>query len=208
MPNAVSYLWSTGSTDSVITVEYGGTYTVEIAVPNCFIYDTLHLAELPSPIPVLEDAWLCPEDSALFNASSPNCTYLWNTGNVDSTQYGRPVNVYTVLITNEVDCYIVDTAIAFLKATCPELYVPNSFTPDGDGINETFRPVYYQLQLTEFLIFDRWGGIVYENYGPYPEWDGTVKGRETKIDVYNWKLSYNTLDGISHVAFGTVTLVR
>lgn len=71
------------------------------------------------------------------------------------------------------------------------LFVPNAFTPDGDGLNETFKPVFqvdYEVLKYEFLIFNRWGRIVFSTKNVDVGWTGKVKGSsfEPKVGVYTW----------------------
>jgi len=92
-----------------------------------------------------------------------------------------------------------DSTTRYIQMT-PEviLYVPNAFTPDGDSYNNTFYPVLtagYNQEGYEFLIFNRWGDLIFESHTVGEGWDGTYKGKKCKDHVYTWKLtltrSYN-----------------
>lgn len=88
------------------------------------------------------------------------------------------------------------------------IYVPNTFTPNGNGDNEKFKPSIigsYDYETYKFMIFNRWGQLIY-NSNLYGEaWDGTYKGVMSKEDTYVWKLSIRLLyedrqvDYIGHV---------
>ena len=96
----------------------------------------------------------------------------------------------------------------------PELivYVPNAFTPDGDIYNNTFFPVIsggYTTENYSFLIFNRWGELIYESSEMGEGWDGSYRGKKCQDGVYTWKLnvrkSYN--DEIKEYV-GHVSLLR
>jgi gliding motility-associated-like protein len=92
------------------------------------------------------------------------------------------------------------------------LYVPNAFTPDGDSYNNSFYPVLtagYNQDDYEFLIFNRWGELIFESHTIGEGWNGTYRDHKCQDDVYTWKLvlrrSYND-DKQEYV--GHVTLLR
>ena len=93
------------------------------------------------------------------------------------------------------------------------IYVPNSFTPDGDGTNDWFGP-RFSIAVANFnlMIFDRWGGVVFETDSPYEPWTGTYKnngGDVMKDGVYAWKLKVQDINtGLNRELFGHVTLVK
>ena len=78
----------------------------------------------------------------------------------------------------------------------PAVYVPNSFTPDDDGTNDYFGPSIYGFEPVnfEFMIFNRWGEMIWYSQVPDRLWDGTVSlssGIGLALeDVYVWKLIY------------------
>jgi gliding motility-associated-like protein len=87
-------------------------------------------------------------------------------------------------------------------------YVPNAFTPNGDGINDTFFAKGYNVSKYEMTIFDRWGEKLFHTNELAGEWDGTFKGQECKNDVYVWKISVIMPDSKTKVYTGHVTINR
>ena len=72
------------------------------------------------------------------------------------------------------------------------IYVPNTFTPDGDQYNNTFFPVFppnYQLSGYSMLVFNRWGELIFESLDPEYGWDGTYNGILCQDGTYTWKIS-------------------
>jgi gliding motility-associated-like protein len=94
------------------------------------------------------------------------------------------------------------------------VYIPNSFSPNFDGINDVFMPIFTPYGLDtetyEFVIFDRWGHPVYSTRDHTKGWDGTFmnKGTETlKQDSYNYSVKYKDIDGRVYHKTGVVTLL-
>jgi len=89
---------------------------------------------------------------------------------------------------------------------------PNAFTPNGDGVNDTFKPIFLcPVASTHFRIFNRWGQKVFESRDPNAAWDGKIAGAEAASDVYGWQVEYEVLrDGVAQkrTAQGDVTLLR
>ncbi len=122
---------------------------------------------------------------------------------------GQSYNVQLVA-TNQYGC--TDTAIQTLEIKDIFLiYVPNAFTPDDDGLNETFLPVLSTnngIRNYEFWVFDRWGEVVYYTEQVGAAWDGTYRGFPSKTDVYVWKVKLRDFEGKPHEFVGHVTLLK
>jgi gliding motility-associated-like protein len=91
--------------------------------------------------------------------------------------------------------------------------VPNSFTPNSDGINDVFRPSIDNAHLLtsyHLIIYDRWGTIVFETSDPDNAWTGDVKGGNHYgiNDAYNWKLIYSAKRKEKEELNGSVVLIR
>jgi gliding motility-associated-like protein len=89
--------------------------------------------------------------------------------------------------------------------------VPNSFTPNGDGINETFEPIIFGALVIDFsfTIFDRWGEIVFSTTDHAKAWEGNYKGQKAQSDLYIWKLEVKSKYLVEKEKFmGQVRLMR
>lgn len=133
-------------------------------------------------------------------ASNDVISYLYEMGNGDSIKE-RPEFIYFYYnfgyynvgqyVENQFGCrdsiYLDQEVLK--RAT---VFIPNTFTPNADGINDEFKPVSRGLSdmLYEFTIFDRWGTMIYRTTTPNVGWDGYYKGKVAKDDAYLWKLSY------------------
>ena len=88
------------------------------------------------------------------------------------------------------------------------LYVPNAFTPDGDGINDFFEIKGEEIKEFELWIFNRWGELVYHTNEITDFWDGTYKGIPSQIDVFVWKIKYEDFQKKYGTLVGHVSLLR
>jgi len=116
-------------------------------------------------------------------------------------------------------CLVATTSFGCQDSTCSTVvideeflvYVPNAFTPDADNINEVFTPVVIgadPLQY-EFLIFNRWGELIYDSQVLGTGWDGTYKGLMVQQDVYVWRLKVvNAMNNEKHEYKGHVTILK
>lgn len=95
-----------------------------------------------------------------------------------------------------------------------KVYIPNSFSPDSDGINDIFAPLGDPLIVVEdFSIFDRWGELVYRNGGfnlgsPEIGWDGVFKDKAAAVEVYVYVITLRWPDGTHQLVKGDVLLLR
>lgn len=88
------------------------------------------------------------------------------------------------------------------------VYIPNSFTPNGDGLNDVFLIYGHSVLDVKMDIYDRWGTPIYKGVGGNGGWDGTYKNAECNVGVYNYKISYKSIDNRLHEKVGSVFLGR
>lgn len=208
-----------------------GTYTVSLTVNSpvgCEGDTTLfHLVHvLPSPS---SDFVLGPQPTDLhhpeitFGDNSSNDVIAW------SWQFPSALDAH-VNEASAVVTYPNDTAgtypvqlVVFNEHGCSDttwrnvvidgvftVFVPNSFTPNSDGVNDVFHPVVRDALSAghDLRIFDRWGIEVFATTDPRSPWDGSVNGAPPKTDVYVWKLRVrNAVDGITREFVGHVSVL-
>ncbi len=115
---------------------------------------------------------------------------------------------YVVTVTSVNGCIDHDTlhVIIFPEITA---YVPNAFTPNGDGVDDVFIPIYAGVTgLMEFSVYDRWGNKVFTTTDRNEGWDGTYKGQQSEIGAYVWMMRVRDLTGAEWLKKGDVTLIR
>ena len=89
---------------------------------------------------------------------------------------------------------------------------PNAFTPNGDAVNDVFRPLHFcPVAVTDFRVYDRWGRLVFQAQDPEQGWDGTFQGKPAPAEVYAWRVEYEAMREDGRQRFsekGDVTLLR
>lgn len=137
-------------------------------------------------------------------------------GDLISTEE-RPTHVFdetgnytiTQIVTNEFGCS--DTMIHTVEVIGSyTVYVPNAFTPDGNDRNNNFKPIMTDIvpDNYEFLIFNRWGEVIFKTNDLEGEWDGNFQGENVRDGVYIWKVFVTDNVGLEHELMGHVTLLR
>lgn len=136
----------------------------------------------------------------------PGYQYLWGNGATTNTQQIRYPGTYHVNVGNECGTTVLQTVA---KECGVDLYVPNAFTPNGDGKNDLFRlRTPHGQVLLEFRVFDRWGVEIYTSTGIMQGWDGTYKGAPQPVGSYVYFIRYKNIEGEEKMLKGAVHLLR
>jgi gliding motility-associated-like protein len=196
----VTYLWSTGSTDQYAAFVDDALVWASVFNGYCTSTDTVDVVFNPLPLPALDPSVVAcldePPHYVILDAENPDCTYLWSTGETTQLVYAKYYQPYTVIITTPLNCSIEETIL--VEEYCQSaLYLPNSFTPDGDGINELFFPTGNNIASMKLAIFDRWGELIYEGEDADAFWNGKFNGNVVKQDVYVWKVTYRFFEDVT-----------
>ena len=129
--------------------------------------------------------WSFGDDSQSTSEFSPSHTFPAE----ESGSY-----VVELVATSPLGC--TDTALVAISVEEQLIYyIPNTFTPDGDDYNQTFRPIFesgYDPYDFTMLIFNRWGELIWESHDDSVGWDGTYGGRVLQGGVYTWKIEFKT----------------
>jgi gliding motility-associated-like protein len=151
-----------------------------------------------------------------LDAGSGQAHYQWNTGDSIESIEIYSEGLYSVEMESLAGCLGSDSVYIVLHEEQPfepsqYFYIPNAFTPDGDGRNDVFRATTDESRIEdlELRIYDRWGGQVFESFSVENGWDGKKNGKECQGGVYVYKIVFS-LDGVpgNQERVGTVMLVR
>ncbi len=134
--------------------------------------------------------------STFSNEKNPRYNYT-NTG----------VFTVTLVVRNDVGCLDSIRKNIIIDADF-EFYIPTSFTPNNDGLNDVFSPAGYNILEYQMDIYNRWGELIYSTNDLTKGWDGKVNGLNALTDIYIYRI--NIKDGYSdaHEYTGKVTLIR
>ncbi|MCB0534774.1 MAG: gliding motility-associated C-terminal domain-containing protein [Saprospiraceae bacterium] len=119
---------------------------------------------------------------------------------------------YQLVVTSQSGC-TASAVVLITVNTTAEVYVPNVFSPNGDGSNDLFQLQTNQsLQNFELRIFDRWGGLLFESTDPGLGWDGTARGKPMNPGVYAYFIRFDAVNVAGevegHLLEGGVLLFR
>ncbi len=136
------------------------------------------------------------------------------TGSSNGSFLNLGVGEHQILLTDENGC-TADSSVQLAILKC-NIFVPNTFSPNGDGINDFFQiftSINTNVLIKKYLIFDRWGNLVFEaNDFPISKnefwWDGTFKRISMSPGIYAFYIEVEDVDGVKESFKGNVTLVR
>jgi gliding motility-associated-like protein len=145
--------------------------------------------------------------------------YLWDNADLVSditaqnpTAIIQAPTQFTVVATDPVtDCKTKDSVfVDAINLACNKdmVYIPNAFTPNGDGINDIFRVRSENLLSGTLMVFDRWGNKVFESADLTQGWDGAYKGKQQQVESYGYYFSGVCVNGETVVVKGSVTVLE
>ncbi|MCJ8291021.1 MAG: PKD domain-containing protein [Crocinitomicaceae bacterium] len=228
----VNWSWDFGD-NSTSTLQHpnysyslSGTYAVELTVTTsngCFdqytnmveieVYDqpTAQFSTQPNPGNIGEQILFVDEST-----SATSWTWVFNDSTYSTDQ--NPIHIYldaqeynVLLIVSSAFC---SDTISQVVAINEEMtyYIPNSFTPNGDEINNIFRPIFtpgYEPLDFKFLILNRSRDVIFESNDATVGWDGTYNGKYVQDGTYVWIVEFKeSIGGQRHINLGHVNLLR
>jgi gliding motility-associated-like protein len=209
LPGA-SYLWQDGTTDPFIVANESGSYSVEVTLGCDTVSDPVVITVLAEPtLDLGPDTVLCADQRMVLVADGFD-TYLWDDSSSTTIHAITGAGVHHLTATDGCGHMATDTVVVSAKDCDCYFYVPNTFTPEGDGINEGFGPVY-QCEFLDYtlMIFDRWGELIFGSADPQQRWDGSYGGSIVKLGVYVYRVKYRPIHGNGQVEhIGHVTVLR
>jgi gliding motility-associated-like protein len=212
------YKWSTGDISPTITITQPQEYILNLSTSTgCSATDTITFTDTGLPVNKLPtDSTICfmAHDNAILRADSA-LSHVWTDGErTEDTQNLSIENsgTYTVLLSNGENCTIRHQ-ITIEDVCSHNLFIASSFSPNGDGLNDDFGPKSLETYEYEFIIYDRWGGTVYQGKDVHDRWNGKENGRAVASGVYVYYLRYSIVDLYSnrlkkYSKSGLVTLIR
>ncbi len=203
--------WNIGNLATVLPVSSPGSYSVIVNDGVCISLDSIDIFMDYAPLDVLPDSVThCSDLRITLNAGENLAeTYSWSTSETSTSIIPSESGTYTLTANNY--CGIRTETIEILYEKCEfTLFVPNSFTPNNDGINDVWFPVFDQLNEVEITVFDRWGEAVFTGNKQNFFWTGNVRGGDyyAPNGTYSYKIIYKSQFGDDEIIFGHITLAR
>ena len=192
------------------------TTTYGVAITGVCGSDTQFVTVTVQPDVLVDaqgDTTIYPGGQALLSGFGNGSFYWQPEATLSCNTCPNPIatptetTTYYLVVTDNAGCLKWDSVIVFVEV-CLGVHIPNAFTPNADGINDEFIPIYLgNFQLASFDIYSRWGQLLFSTNNPGRAWDGTFRGREQDVGVYAWVLQ-GECNGASVLQSGNVTLLR
>ncbi len=155
-----------------------------------------------------------------ITVNGPIINYLWTpAAELSCNNCPSPITTvknnsfYSVVVTNTFGCKATDTI--FINSICKsaQVFIPNAFTPDNDGLNDVLMVRGKGITIKSFRIFNRWGELVFEKENFYPNdpkygWDGKVRGVPATPDVFVYTAEVFCDNGIVYTYKGNATILK
>lgn len=218
----VSYYWSpsqTLSSENTSTVYATPTsptlyYVTGVDENGCYDSDSVYVDLFPQAhIQTNGTVYAIEGESVLLNATTSTPGQVtWSPSEflscvVCEDPTANPDQNYTYIAsyTDVNGCRDSDTVTIKYD---PIIYIPNTFTPDGNEFNQSFRAIVRNSTAFKMEIYNRWGELIYTVENADDFWDGTYKGIMCQDGTYTWKATVTDLDEINHIYVGHVNLLR
>lgn len=212
-PGATSYQWNTGSTDSLFQITGAGNYSVTISVGNCTKQDDINVSYAYTPeANVGNDTAICEGEGFVVDVTTTGVSYLWDDGTISPSRYINRLGEYIITLTNS--CGSDSDTLLITEADCScDVYIPNAFTPNNNGLNEAIIPQFAcDLDLFELRIYSRQGILVYSSTSTVQGetiWTGEYKGGVNEAETYAYILRYRVKGEIPiRYRDGHINLIR
>ncbi len=206
-PAGATYLWSTGSTASSISVSSTGLYGLVVTNNGCTGSDSIQLDLITVPtINLGPDTTLCQGYTMELLIDGDRATYMWSDGTMGNSYNVSQSGPVWASITNV--CGVAIDTINVNYKFC-DLWLPNAFTPNGDGRNDVLRVkgslgAYSDFK---FFVFNRWGVNVFLSDDINKGWDGNYNNQEQAIGTYYYMMTVK-LNGVEYDTKGSFELIR
>ena len=208
--------WSNGKTDPSLVVTESGLYTLYVERNGCVsqISDPINIiVDKDFQFNVVSDTTVCEGVERLEltpEVSGGPVDYLWSDGSSSSTLVVDQSGQYWLEVSNGT-CEKPRVYIEVSEACYPKVYIPNVFSPNGDGINDTFQITGVRVTNFELNIYNRWGNQVFHSTNLDNAWGGELNGELLPSGSYSYRALYGgELNGqpIQFYKNGVVSLIR
>ena len=220
---ADSIITSGNGTSSVVVQPSITQYVYLTAEANdgCIISDSVEVyvsyIDPLSVVATISDTIVPTGEEVTLSAEPDGYSYSWspalnveNPNAQETTATVYETTIFTVIISDGVCTKTASVKVNPFPYICDEpfIFVPNAFTPNGDGENDLLIVRSLIVEDIIFRVYNRWGEMVYETNSMHTSWDGTFRGKMLDPDVYDYYLEGHCIDGQEFLIKGNITLIR
>lgn len=175
------------------------------------------VSAIPIQIAANPDTVVTGGTSVLTITATPNAIATWYPGGTTSPSTGYTVTTmpprtttYTVVIQRGPCSETLTVTVWVIEDGCEssDVFIPNTFTPNGDGANDIMFARGTKIAEMYFAIYNRWGEMVFETSDKNVGWDGMYKGRPADVGVFGYYIKFKCYNGLESFKKGNITLIR
>lgn len=197
-----------------------GTYNIQIFVQNdvgrdSLISDPIRIIPAPKLLAVNTYIKISTDQEIKLDPAFLADSYLWQASSgifLDCNQCPQPAMTATefgqilLIAANEIcsDSILYNVDIIPKE---PQIFIPDAFSPNKDGINELFKPLGLFFELLEIQIYDRYGGLLFHEMGVQSAWNGISRGKAVEQGVYVYLIKIRDEGGNVRVYSGDVLVI-
>lgn len=220
----IKYLWSNGETDSTIRIKLTADTLLKVIISDTvcgFISDSFDVSIKAAIKPVMI---ITTDLSSVFRNQPINVYYHGNSNDrinwqIDKSNTSNPTGHGINIVFNDTGQAIIkvvsmnmlgctDSAFTKIEIRQEQVFFATGFTPNGDGLNDVFKPQGAGVKGYQLTIFNRWGQIVFSTTDVNLGWDGTIDGTPVATDVYFYQCDMTGTSGKVYGYNGNVTVIR
>ncbi|MES2276937.1 MAG: gliding motility-associated C-terminal domain-containing protein [Bacteroidota bacterium] len=198
--------WSTGEVTDKIGIRQSGTYTATVkTAAGCEVAQNIGVQFLRNPVLSLPDATLCQFTNEQLTLIAPAgfTKYEWNGQAGGATYTTGSLSTVTLTVTDQNGCKASQTIN--ITSHCKDIHIPNTFTPNGDGINDKWIIAGLEGDLTvNVKVYGRTGELIFQSLGYAIPWDGTYQSKKIPAGVYYYVINAK---GSNQVLSGSITII-
>ncbi len=203
--------WNGSTLSSNYTANSPGLLTASFSDGVCTVSDSINISYLdPIVIPIGNNYTYCQGDTIVLTATSPTAEYfLWFDGTELSTHSFFESGNYSVTVSNACETVSRNWNMEFDDCNI-YVYIPNSFTPNNDGINDVWNPEINGWTEVEAVVYNRWGEVIFSSNNPNTPWLGEVKNGDyfAPEGIYSYLIKAKFTNGEAREFRGFVCLIR
>lgn len=192
---ANDYRLNNNSVSPTFSIDASGTYVLDVFFDNCTLSDTMIVYDNDHLIREQKDTIIekCDEVILVLDVDIPGESFIWNTGDTTKSIKVTEEGIYNIIVDN--NCGELKSTYQVINENCDcPIYIPNVFTPNGDGINdklEVFTSCDFPIIFKAIKIYDRWGNLMFKSEQVLEDqWDGALRGNLVEPGPFVWYLEY------------------
>jgi len=186
-----TYRWQDGSRQRTFPVGQPGSYSVSVTQGGCAVLDAIQVRYVPPPtLDLGPDQTLCGTQVYIISPNVINGRFQWQDGFLSPNREVSHTGVFRATVQNECATLTDSISVDYSGCDC-RLYAPNSFSPNDDGLNDTFITTGCgDITIQSLLIVNRWGDVIFEAKEEPFRWDGSFRGQPCSAGEYAWTVRY------------------